>query len=320
MPITKAVITAAARGSRLFPAADTTQKAMLPLYDKDGQNKPLIQIIGEEAIHSGIQELCIVCAPGDQSRYEAQFNALRENFSGHVHHALKCSSAPKQTEDFISRITFREQKEPLGYGHAVCCAKDFIGSSPFLLLLSDHLYVSHHPELACAQQLIRLYETQNCPVSSVNPVHEHLVHRYGTLTGQNVKGLQKVYQINKILEKPSISKAELELHTTGMRAGYYLCFFGMHILTPGLMEILETNIQDEKADDRYGLTPALNKYAQSEKYLALEVEGSRYDISGPLGMLKAQIALGLAGQQRDIILSTISEILAEDGYKRGSGC
>jgi UTP--glucose-1-phosphate uridylyltransferase len=157
--------------------------------------------------------------------------------------------------------------------------------------------------------LIDLATKEACSVSAVNPTIEHQIHRYGTLTGKHLPNSEGVYQIEKLIEKPSLSTAELELQTPGLRAGYYLCFFGIHVFTPLVFELLEK--ETKKGDANILLTPVLQNLAVTEKYLALEVKGKRYDLSRKNGLLRAQIALGLAGDAHDETLTTIVELLAE---------
>ncbi|GEO07534.1 UTP--glucose-1-phosphate uridylyltransferase [Segetibacter aerophilus] len=309
MKIKKAVITAAARGERLYPVADTIQKAMLPVIDIDGLHKPVIQIIAEEAFSSGIEEICIICAPGDGDRYINAFNSLKDNLNNSFKRVDWARAQAEKIDFLLGHIQFVEQKETLGYGHAVYCAKQFVGNEPFLLLLGDYLYVSNLLQKRCAQQLIDLATQEQCSVSAVNPTIEHQITRYGTLTGKQLPSQQGVYQIEKIIEKPSLSVAELELQTPGLRVGYYLCFFGMHVFTSAVFELLEKQMQQQATNIL--LTPALQELAQNEKYLALEMKGSRYDLSGRHGYLRAQVALGLAGEAHNETLTSLVELLAE---------
>jgi len=314
MKIRKAVITAAARGERLYPVADTVQKAMLPVVDVDGLPKPVIQIIAEEAFASGVEEICVVCAPGDGPRYQKAFTSLRDNLLESFENTDWAQEEAEKVNNLRTRLQFIEQHEPLGYGHAVHCAKDFVKDEPFLLLLGDHLYVSNVADLRCAAQLIGLAVQEGCAVSAVNATVEHQIHRYGTLTGKHLPSKSGVYQIERIIEKPSLSTAELELQTSGLRIGYYLCFFGMHVLTPAVFKILER--QMETGSHNIQLTPALQELAAAEKYLALEVKGNRYDLSKKQGLLQAQIALGLAGAAHDETLTTMVELLAEANQRK----
>jgi UTP--glucose-1-phosphate uridylyltransferase len=309
MRIKKAVITAAARGERLYPVADTVQKAMLPAIDIDGLHKPVIQIIAEEAFASGIEEICVVCAPGDGDRYINAFHSLRNNLVKSFKSVDWARKEAEKIDQLLSRLQFAEQQEPFGYGHAVYCARSFVNEEPFLLLLGDYLYVSNLRDKRCAAQLIDLAQQENCSVSAVNPTPEHQITRYGTLTGKQLPGASGIYQIEKLIEKPSLSLAELELQTPGLRVGYYLCFFGMHVLTPAVFELLQKDIS--AGSTNVLLTPALQELAKTDKYLALEVKGSRYDLSKRHGLLQAQIALGLAGEAHDETLTTMVELLAE---------
>lgn len=318
MGIRKAVITAAGRGLRLYPVADTVQKEMLPLIDRDGLAKPVIQIIAEEALDSGIEAICIVCAPGDEDRYRAQLAQLHENLLKAYAGAEWARAQAGRLDNLMRRLSFAVQKEPLGYGHAVACARDFVGEESFLLLLGDHLYVSEVAGERCAQQLIRLAEQEQCAVAAVNPTREHLVRDYGTLSGKRVPDLSGVYQIERILEKPSLSKAELELQTPGLRAGHYLCLFGMHVLPHHIFELIEESASAENGAERQ-LTPALQELANREKYLAAELHGARYDIGAKFGLLRAQIALGLAGEEGTAMLAELTGLLAEIGLRKPSG-
>ena len=314
MKVRKAVITAAARGERLYPVADTIQKAMLPVIDIDGLYKPVIQAIAEEAFLSGIEEICVVCAPGDGERYINAFTSLRDNLIKSYKSVDWAREEAEKIDTLISRIQYAEQSEPLGYGHAVYCAKDFVNDEPFLLLLGDYLYVSNLTSKRCAAQLIELAVQEKCSVSAVNPTIEHQIGRYGTVTGKHVANMTGVYQIEKLIEKPSLSVAELELQTPGLRVGYYLCFFGMHVLTPTVFTLLEQQIG--QGSRNVLLTPILQALADTEKYLALEVKGNRYDLSGRQGLLRAQMALGLAGVAHDETLTSMVELLAEANTRK----
>lgn len=318
MQIRKAVITAAARGSRLYPAADTVQKAMLPLVDRDGLTKPVIQIIAEEAIGSGIEEIVVICAPGDEAQYRRHFHALRENLLEAYRGAEWARLQADNVADLEGRLRFAVQDEPLGYGHAVYCARPFIGDEPFLLLLGDHLYVSQIDGMRCAGQLIDLAQREGCAVAAVQATREHLVGRYGTLTGKRQQGLPGVYQIDRIIEKPSLSQAELELHTPGLRAAHYLCFFGMYVLPPSLFAIIEEALRIPAEKHDVALTPALQELAHRERFLALELKGTRYDIGAKFGLLQTQLALALAGGDREEMMTVVLELLAESARRTKS--
>ena len=315
MEAKKAVITAAGRGVRLVPVADTVQKSMLPLIDRDGLVKPVIQIIIEEALDSGIEEVCIVCAPGDEARYRDQLSHLRDNLLAGFAGEEWAADQAGRIDTILRRLSFTVQEESLGYGHAVYCAREFVGDAPFLLLLGDHLYLSHIEGRRCAQQLLELAAREHCAVAAVNPTREHLVGNYGTLAGKGVSGMPGVYVIEKIIEKPSVSLAESELQTPGLRAGHYLCFFGMHVLPPTVFGHIEAELARSGGTEAQ-LTPALQELSRRERYLAAELHGERYDIGARYGLLLAQIALGMAGRDRDDMLTEIATLLAESKRAR----
>lgn len=312
MHIKKAIITAAARGERLYPVADTVQKAMLPVVDRDGLTKPAIQIIAEEAFSAGIEEICIVCAPGDEARYRQTFETLHANLLKAFKNVGWAQIQAQRIESLLDCLHFSVQEETLGFGHAVLCAKDFVGDEPFLLLLGDHLYVSDLAQKSCAKQLVEIAEQEDLSVSAVNPTPEHLINKFGTINGRLNPDLEGVYEVHKIIEKPSLSQAELELNIPALRMGYYLCVFGMHALQPSIFKILEQQFEVcQKAGKELQLTPALHQLALDQAYLALDMKGRRYDLSGTHGYLQAQLALGLAGKEKEEVLTTVLRLLAE---------
>lgn len=282
MNVKKAVITAAGRRQRTLP--------LQTLIDRDGNEKSVLTILIEEVITAGIDEIAIVVRPGDEQAY-AQVAGT---------HAR--------------RLHFVQQTEPLGHGHAVYCARDFVGRDAFLHLVGDHLYVSN-AEQRCAQALVAMAEAQACAISAVQPTRESLLPYYGTVGGRRVPGSQALYEVDTVIEKPTPTQAEQHLIVPGLRAGYYLCFFGMHVLTPGVMSTLGAQIaagaNGESPDRGYTLSAALVELAQREKYLALELAGARYDVGVKYGLLTAQMALALTGEDREDVLARLLELLAQ---------
>ncbi len=277
MRIRKAVITAAGRSQRALPVQT--------LIDRDGTEKPVLTIILEEALRAGVEEICVVVWPGDEAAY-AQAAGI---------HA--------------GRLHFVPQPEPRGYGHAVYCAKDFTGLDPFLHLIGDHLYVSR-TEKGCARQLVEVAEAEDCAVSAVQPTRETRLRRYGAVGGQRVAGRQGLYRIDTVIEKPTPTEAEQRLVVPGLRAGHYLCFFGMHVLTPTVMDLLGEALS-KSGNEPVALSEALAELAAREQYLALEESDRRYDIGARYGLLTAQLALALSGQDRDEVLAQLVELLAQ---------
>ena len=268
MKIRKAVITAAGPRQRSLP--------LQTLVDRDGAEKSVLSILVEEALRAGVEELAIVVSPGDEVPYASVAG------------------------DHARRIRFVPQPEPLGYGHAVRCAREFVGEDPFLHLVGDHLYISR-TEKGCAQQLVEVAEAQACAVSAVQATRENLLPRFGAVGGQRVAGSQDLYRIETVIEKPTPTEAEQRLVVPGLRAGHYLCFFGMHVLTPAVMDFLAPG---------GSLSSALAELARREQYLALERANRRYDIGVRYGLLNAQLALALSGCHRDEVLSQLVELLA----------
>ena len=309
MQIKKAVITAAARGARQYPASDTVQKAMLPVVDRDGLTKPVLQIIAEEALESGIEEICVVVAPGDEEVYRRNFRQHAENFASAFKGVDWAAEQARRLVDLERRLRFAVQDEPIGYGHAVWCARRFVAGEPFLLLLGDHLYVSSEPR-RCARQLLDLAEAEACAVAAVQATREHLIGHYGTVQARRRSERADLYVIEEIIEKPNPTLAELRLQVPGLRAGHYLCFFGMHVLTPTIFDLLDDLVaRDVRDGGQIQLTTALNELARRETYLALETSGARYNLGVKFGGVEAQLAMALAGVDRERILALVLESL-----------
>lgn len=277
MKIAKAVITAAGRKQRTLP--------LQTLIDRDGAEKSVLGIIVEETLRAGVEEICVVVRPGDESAYAAVAG------------------------DHTGRLRFVQQQESLGYGHAIYCAKEFVGGDPFLHLVGDHLYVSR-TEKGCAQQLVEVAEAENCAVSAVQATRESMLPYYGAVGGSRMPGRPDLYRVDTVIEKPTPTTAEQRLIVSGLRAGHYLCFFGMHVLTPTVLDILARQIAAAGPAGGVTLSSALSELAQHEQVLALEKPDWRYDVGVKYGLLTAQLALALNGQDRDEVLSRLLELLA----------
>src|SRR4051812_13875488 len=153
--VRKAVITAAGRGTRQYPASTAVQKEMFPLVDRDGLTKPVIQIIGEEAIEAGVEEICIITHPGEEKHYREYFRRLDDNLMKSFRGKDWAILESEKLQAFGERLYFAEQHSPEGFGHAVFQAKKFVNGEPCLLMLGDHLYISDVKD-RCARQLIRI--------------------------------------------------------------------------------------------------------------------------------------------------------------------
>lgn len=278
MNITKAVITAAARNQRTLP--------LQTLVDRDGDQKSVLHIIIEEAVGTGIDDICVVIAPGDEPAYRQAAGDLAPN------------------------LCFVPQTEPLGYGHAVYCARDFVAGEPFLHMVGDHIYLSETQQ-GCAQQLLEVAQAHACAVSAVQPTRENLLPLFGAVGGHRVKGARDLYIIERVAEKPTPTEAEQSLMIPGLRTGHYLCFFGMHVLTPLVIDVLEQHVAANNGRGRIQLSPVLDELARRERYMALEAQGRRYPVDARYGLLTAQLALALSGRDRDEVLAGLVELLAQ---------
>jgi UTP--glucose-1-phosphate uridylyltransferase len=272
--VKKAVITAAGHHQRTLP--------LQTLVDRDGIAKSALAILADEITQAGIEEIAVIICPGDEVAYAAAAGPYRK------------------------QMTFITQTEPLGYGHAIHCAAHFTAAEPFLLMVGDHLYLSQ-TAASCTAQLLTTAAAEKCAVSAVQATHESKLPNYGAVGGQRVQGSQRLYEIESVLEKPTPTEAEQKLVVPGLRAGNYLCFFGLHVLPPSIMEILDQQLQSGRAD----LSVALDTMLQQERYLAHELQGRRHDIGLQYGLFTAQLALGLVGKDRATVLSHIVELLAQ---------
>ena len=303
--VRKAVITAAGHGTRQYPASATVPKEMFPLVDRDGITKPAIQIIAEEAYASGIQEICIITAPGAEEQFRAHFQPLSANDEA----AYADKPAALQQSELLGRlgeiISYVAQPSPEGYGHAVYCARQFVGDEPFLLLLGDHLYISDHQQ-RCACQLIDVFESHQQNVSAVQVTPSDQLHLFGTVKGEPLADHPGVYQVLAMKEKPSVDYARQHLSTPGLPADHYLCFFGMYILTRAIFDCLEEHIQGNiRERGEIQLTGALEALRQREPYLAYVVQGSRYDLGVPEGLVATQTALALCSPYARVVTDAV---------------
>jgi UTP--glucose-1-phosphate uridylyltransferase len=273
--VKKAVITAALRSQRALP--------LQTLIDGDSNEKSLLRILIEQSLAAGVEEIAVVVCPGDEAAY-AQGAGL---------HA--------------SSVRFIPQHEPRGYGHAILCARPFKNGDPFLHMVGDHLYVSTASK-PTTLRLVELAQKERCSVSGVHLTRESLIVRYGTVSGRRIPPQSDLYRVDTVIEKPTPTEAEQRLIIPGIRAGYYLCFCGIHVLTPTLMDILDRMLTDS-SNQRVTLVDALADLARREQYLAIEDEGRRYDLGAPFGLLIAQLALALSGRNRSEVLSQMLELL-----------
>lgn len=265
---------------------------MQTLIDGQGAERSVLAVILQEASRAGIEEICVVVYPGDAGAYA------------------------KLVEDSRARVRFIEQHEPRGYGHAVWCASQFTGSDPFLHLVGDHIYV-RDGAIGSAQELVEVAATEQCSVSAVQVTRENLLPYYGAVGGQRLAGRGGLYRVETVIEKPTPTEAEQSLVVPGLRSGQYLCFYGMHVLTPAVMEILGRQLAAANGG-RVTLSDALAELAREEQYLALVQVGRRFDVGVKYGLFEAQLAIALAGDERDAVLARLLDVLASRELAAGA--
>jgi UTP--glucose-1-phosphate uridylyltransferase len=269
MKIKKAIIPAAGLGTRFLPATKAQPKEMLPIVDK-----PTIQFIVEEAVKSGIEEILIVT--GRNKR------AIEDHFDKSVELELELKKKGKEgllslVEDISNMVDIHyiRQKEPRGLGHAIYCARTFVGDEPFAVLLGDDVIDAEEPVL---KQMINVYDRYNCSILGVQEVPEDDVSKYGIVNINPIE--EKVYKVNDLIEKPSKKQAP-------SRMG----ILGRYIITPRIFEILEHT--KPGAGGEIQLTDALKELLNYEVIYAYNFEGRRYDVGDRLGYLIATVEYAL---------------------------
>jgi UTP--glucose-1-phosphate uridylyltransferase len=266
---------------------------MQMLIDQEGTERSVLSLVVREAVRAGINEICIVVWPGDEEPYAR----------------LLAGDA--------ARLTFVRQSEARGYAHAVWCAREFVKDEPFLHFVGDHIYIGAEAS-GSARRLVDAASAESCAISAVQVTRESHLPLYGTVGGQPVQGKPGIYRIETVLEKPTPTEAEQRLIVPGLRSGQYLCFYGMHVLTPAIFEILE-GLMAQSPTGRTSLSAALAVLAEREQYLAMIQRGRRFDVGVKYGLFTAQLALALNGQDRDEVLAELIEVLAAREALTGKG-
>jgi len=272
MQIRKAIIPAAGLGTRFLPATKAMPKEMLPIIDK-----PSIQYIVEEAVASGIEDILIVTGKGKRaiedhfdSYYELEQNLLQKGKLDLLSEVQKASE--------LTDIHYIRQKEPRGLGHAIWCARKFIGDEPFAVLLGDDIVRS---EVPCLKQMKDVFQRVGRSVLAVQKVPHGEVNRYGIVDpGQDADPSASVLPVRGVVEKPSPDRAPSDI-----------AIMGRYILTPAIFDLLET--QDTGAGGEIQLTDAISRLLQYEAVYAYRFEGKRYDTGEKLGYLKTIVDFAL---------------------------
>lgn len=278
MKIKKAVVTAGRPDQRSLP--------LQRLVDHNGVERCALDLIIEETVSAGVEQICLVIPPGSPKPF------------------LDAAG------DHAERLEFVEQDAPRGYGDALFRARSFVDDQAFLHLVGDHLYLSRG-ELSCARQVVDMAVAEQCSMTAVQPTREHRLPYFGAIGGRRVASRKDLYEVTTVLEKPTPTLAEQELVMAGLRSGFYLCVFGIHVLTPTIMELLEQLLRELPHGESLPLSPALAELAKREHYLAMEVEGTRHDIGVKYGLLLAQLANCFRGRDRDYIMTEVISLLAD---------
>jgi UTP--glucose-1-phosphate uridylyltransferase len=269
MKIRKAIIPAAGLGTRFLPATKAMPKEMLPIVDK-----PTIQYIVEEAVASGIEDIIIVTGKGKRAiedHFDYSFE-LEHNLTQKLKWDL-LNEVRKSSE--MADIHYIRQKEPKGLGHAIWCARKFIGNEPFAVLLGDDIVEA---EVPCLKQMIDIYEQYQSSVVGVQPVPWNEVSRYGIVDGSLLD--ERVYQANRLVEKPNQEVAPSNL-----------AIMGRYILTPHIFDLLGE--QNAGVNGEIQLTDAISKLGELERILAYHFEGQRHDVGEKLGFIETTIHYAL---------------------------
>ena len=287
MRIRKAVIPAAGLGTRFLPATKAQPKEMIPIVDK-----PAIQYIIEEAVASGIEEILVVIGREkiaienhfDKS-YELEETLLKKNKLDILEEVQKVSS--------MVNIFYVRQKEPKGLGHAILCAKNFIGQEPFAVLLGDDIVMSETP---CLKQMIDVYGYSNSSVLAVQEVPKKDVSKYGVIKPKEKALEPPLFMIESLIEKPKMEEAPSQY-----------AIIGRYIFSPDIFEILENTPFGK--DHELQLTDAINVLNSKQLVLGYQFEGKRYDIGDKIGFIKATIDFAIQREDtKDDILEYISKV------------
>ena len=292
--VRKAIIPAAGLGTRFLPATKAMPKEMLPIVDK-----PTIQYIVEEAIESGIEDIIIVTGKGKRA-IEDHFDFAPE---------LELNLMEKEKLDLLDKVRYStnladihyiRQKEPKGLGHAVWCARNFIGDEPFAVLLGDDIVQSETP---CLRQLINQYEETLSSVIGVQQISNEEAHRYGIIDPAGQNGRR--YQVNNFVEKPKPGTAPSNL-----------AIIGRYILTPEIFMFLDQ--QEKGAGGEIQLTDAIQKLNQIQRVFAYDFEGKRYDVGEKLGFIQTTIEFALQDETlRHELIKYMEKMIEKDAALAG---
>ncbi len=290
MKVRKAVIPAAGLGTRFLPATKAQPKEMLPVIDK-----PTLQYIIEEVVQSGIQEILIITGR-NKSPVEDHFDRSVElELELERKGQLALLAEMKAIAD-LAEIHYIRQKEPRGLGHAIACARSFVGEEPFAVLLGDDLVHARKP---CLKQLLEAHERYQGTILGVQEVAREAVSRYGIVDGEQVA--EGLYRVKKLVEKPAPEEAPSRV-----------AILGRYIISPAVFEILARTEPGKGGEIQ--LTDALDELARKEEVYAYIFEGRRYDVGSKQGFLEATVEYALRREElRGQFLNYLREMVDKEG-------
>lgn len=273
MKVRKAIIPAAGLGTRFLPATKAQPKEMLPIVDK-----PTIQYIIEEAVASGIEEILIITGRNKKCIEDHFDKSVELEMELEKNHKEELLELVRGISD-IADIHYIRQKEPKGLGHAILCAKAFVGNEPFAVLLGDDVVDS---EVPCLKQLMDCYKEYKTSILGVQTVAKEDVNKYGIVDGIHIE--DRVYKVKKLVEKPAVEEAPSNV-----------AILGRYIITPQIFDVL-ANTQPGKGGE-IQLTDALETLIENEAMYAYNFEGRRYDVGDKLGFLQATVEFALKKEE-----------------------
>lgn len=291
-PVKKAIIPAAGLGTRFLPVTKAMPKEMLPIVDK-----PTIQYIVEEAIQSGIEDIIVVTGKGKRAIEDHFDYAYELEHTLYEKEKFELLEQVRNVSEMVN-IHYIRQKEPKGLGHAIWCARKFIGDEPFAVLLGDDIVES---EVPCIKQLINVYEQTGSSIVGVQQVPYSETSRYGIIDHSEEKG--RIYEVKNLVEKPNLGQAPSDL-----------AIMGRYILTPEIFSILEN--QECGIQGEIQLTDGIKELNQTQSVYALNFEGTRYDVGEKLGFIQTNIEFALKNNDlKDPLLNYMYQILLKENIK-----
>jgi UTP--glucose-1-phosphate uridylyltransferase len=286
LKVRKAVIPAAGFGTRLFPATKAVKKELFPIVDRDGRAKPVLLAIVEEALSAGIEEVGIVVQPDDRDRFAELFEPPTGEYGEKI--AAKYGDYLQYLQDVGQRITFLTQPTQEGFGHAVFCARDWVGQEPFLLLLGDHIYQSYTDQ-SCAWQVVHLYEQLGKSVISLETGPAAEIGHRGCVVGTWQDG-DRLLQVTRLVEKPDPEYAKRHLRVEGLAEDELLSIFGLYVLPPQIFDYLADEINRNVRDrGEFQITSGLDRLQQDLGMVGYLVQGRSFDTGLPDAYRQAMI-------------------------------